>query len=188
MSTPLLRYDAANVLNLTHESGGAVSAELKEILPRVQAARTEILRQARQGEQGWLQLPTDTGGLKKITSLVKKMSRFKTCLVIGIGGSDLGTRALYSALRQQEKTKPLYFVGSNTDPDELHEVLAQLDLRHTLVNIVSKSGGTIEPMATFLLFEALPWLERYKQIVAHDGCGAWCSSDGSTEGCDIWRF
>ena len=76
--------------------------------------------------------------------------RFDAVVQVGIGGSDLGPRALYEALRtwaDGEKIThiPAYFI-SNVDPDDGLSVLAQVDPRSTLFIIVSKSGGTIETL------------------------------------------
>lgn len=71
---------------------------------------------------------------------------FTDLLNIGIGGSDLGPRALYLALaRYRQSGRQVHFI-SNVDPDDGASVLADLDLSRTLVNVVSKSGGTLETL------------------------------------------
>jgi glucose-6-phosphate isomerase len=71
---------------------------------------------------------------------------FKAMIQIGIGGSDLGPRALYLALAAYRlKDRKAYFI-SNVDPDDAAAVLEGLDLSTTLVNIVSKSGTTLETL------------------------------------------
>lgn len=134
-----LRYDVGNMRPRTASA----------VLAR---AKREVIRQAEDGEQGWLFLPDDREMRQRVRALVKHAQSFTDLLVIGIGGSDLGTRALHAALRT-EKTRGcrLHVAGSNTDPDELSEILAQLDLSKTLINIISKSGDTVEPMTTFLI-------------------------------------
>ena len=72
---------------------------------------------------------------------------FDTVVQIGIGGSDLGPRALYLSL---ENICPLKMSGkfiSNVDPDDANAVLAGLDLESTLFILVSKSGTTQETLA-----------------------------------------
>jgi len=74
---------------------------------------------------------------KKITEVVQ----------IGIGGSDLGPRALYLALENGvERVMKAHFI-SNVDPDDANAVLADLDLESTLFILVSKSGTTQETLA-----------------------------------------
>ncbi|MDR1929968.1 MAG: glucose-6-phosphate isomerase [Treponema sp.] len=79
---------------------------------------------------------------------------FKNAVQIGIGGSDLGPRALYIALdnwAQKNGTKKINgFFISNVDPDDASAVLAPLDLAETLFVLVSKSGTTQETLANEL--------------------------------------
>ncbi len=70
--------------------------------------------------------------------------RFTDIVQIGIGGSDLGPRALTLALQPfYLPTLRAHFI-SNVDPDDANVVLSQLDLKKTLVVVVSKSGTTLE--------------------------------------------
>jgi glucose-6-phosphate isomerase len=65
---------------------------------------------------------------------------------IGIGGSDLGPRAIYFALSAYSlKNRKVHFI-SNVDPDDAAAVLKKLDLSRTLVGVVSKSGSTLETL------------------------------------------
>jgi glucose-6-phosphate isomerase len=65
---------------------------------------------------------------------------------IGIGGSDLGPRAIYFALSAYSlKNRRVHFI-SNVDPDDAAAVLKKLDLSRTLVGVVSKSGSTLETL------------------------------------------
>lgn len=71
---------------------------------------------------------------------------FTELVHVGIGGSDLGPRALYLALAAFAKPgRRVHFI-SNVDPDDAAAVLAGLDLSRTLVNVVSKSGTTLETL------------------------------------------
>ena len=71
---------------------------------------------------------------------------FTTMVQVGIGGSDLGPRALYLALQRYHLPgRNAHFIA-NVDPDDAAAVLAGLDLSRTLVNVVSKSGTTLETL------------------------------------------
>ena len=76
--------------------------------------------------------------------------KFTTVVQIGIGGSDLGPRALYIALENWAKANntskmEAKFI-SNVDPDDAAAVLASVDLAHALFIVVSKSGTTLETL------------------------------------------
>lgn len=78
--------------------------------------------------------------------LAKTEGRFTDLIQIGIGGSDLGPRALAVALQPFHRAgKRVHFI-SNVDPDDANGVLAGLDLKKTLVVVVSKSGTTLETL------------------------------------------
>ena len=76
--------------------------------------------------------------------------KFTTVVQIGIGGSDLGPRAIYIALenwaRRYGKLKMEAKFISNVDPDDASAVLASVDVAHTLFVLVSKSGTTLETL------------------------------------------
>jgi len=84
--------------------------------------------------------------------------RFKTVVQIGIGGSDLGPRALYLALEQYAREQGLVKMEagflSNVDPDDANGVLARIDLQTTLFIVVSKSGDTLETLTNERLVRA----------------------------------
>lgn len=75
---------------------------------------------------------------------------FKTVVQIGIGGSDLGPRALYLALKGWATAEDITQLEgrfiSNVDPDDAAEVLGDLDFETTLFILVSKSGTTLETL------------------------------------------
>jgi len=85
----------------------------------------------------------------------KVAKKFSTLVVVGIGGSDLGARTLVSALQRPGKGMRLVYLGSNTDPAEIADVTRDIDWRKTAINVVSKSGDTVEPMSTFLILREM---------------------------------
>ena len=79
---------------------------------------------------------------------------FSDMVLVGIGGSDLGPRALYLALQRFSLAgRKVHFI-SNVDPDDAAAVLQGLDLSRTLVNVVSKSGTTLETLTNETLVRA----------------------------------
>jgi len=72
--------------------------------------------------------------------------RFTHLVQLGIGGSDLGPRAIYLGLKGYQKAEREVHFISNVDPDDSADVLGNLDLAKTLFVIVSKSGTTLETL------------------------------------------
>ncbi len=80
---------------------------------------------------------------------------FDTMIQIGIGGSDLGPRSIYEALRPYGIEGRKVFFISNVDPDDAARVLDGVRLETCLVNIVSKSGTTLETLTNEHLIRSL---------------------------------
>ena len=76
--------------------------------------------------------------------------KFTTVVQIGIGGSDLGPRAMYLALENWAKKNDLFKMEakfiSNVDPDDAAAVLGSIDVAHSIFVLVSKSGTTLETL------------------------------------------
>lgn len=85
--------------------------------------------------------------IEKLRTFIAKLDAEKTydeMIVIGIGGSELGPRANYDALKHLTKEgRKVHFI-SNVDPDDAAAVLQQANLKRTLVVAISKSGTTLE--------------------------------------------
>jgi len=100
---------------------------------------------------------------------------FTTMVQVGIGGSDLGPRALYLALKAYGLPGRSARFIANVDPDDVAEVLSGLDLSRTLFNIVSKSGTTLETLTNERLVRAAlerVGLEPARHLVAVTGEGS----------------
>jgi len=84
---------------------------------------------------------------------------FDAVLSVGIGGSYLGNRAVYEALKGPYANflhRPaLFFLGNNLDPDSLQDVLSITDIRTSHIVVISKSGGTLEPLSCFSILFAM---------------------------------
>lgn len=109
---------------------------------------------------GWLELPQrikDTE-LKSILSAAQRIrSRSKALVVIGIGGSYLGARGVIELLRpvRGENDPKIFFIGNGLSPDALNDMLQQLGDCDFDVNVISKSGTTLEPAVAFRVFRKL---------------------------------
>lgn len=92
---------------------------------------------------------------EKLQAFLDKIGdRFTDCIQIGIGGSDLGPKALALALEPFYLPKRRIFSISNVDGDDAERVLKKVDLARTLVIVVSKSGTTLETRANEELVRA----------------------------------
>jgi len=109
---------------------------------------------------GWLGLAQKIrdGELGRIEKAAEKIrSRSKALVVIGIGGSYLGARGAIELLRPVPAAGDtrVYFVGNGLSSDYLCDVLSQLGDDDFDVNVISKSGTTLEPAVSFRIFREL---------------------------------
>ncbi|MBR1374223.1 glucose-6-phosphate isomerase, partial [bacterium] len=98
--------------------------------------------------------------VKEFASLVE--GRFDNILVLGIGGSALGGIAVTEALLkpywnfltpEQRNGLPRIFFLDNIDPDSINGLLDILDLKKTLVNVITNSGDTAETMSQYMIIK-----------------------------------
>ncbi|MBI4457458.1 glucose-6-phosphate isomerase [Candidatus Uhrbacteria bacterium] len=130
--------------------------ELAALSVELEAARQTLKKKKAAGEIGFLSIPGSAGDLKPVTALAAKTTKnFRHLIVVGIGGSDLGARAFIKALARPGKGMEVHFIGASTDPDEIAALLDRIDLAKAAINVISKSGDTIEPMSTFLLLRKM---------------------------------
>ena len=130
------------------------------------AAQAHRLLETRSGPgsefTGWLELPArmKSGELKSILSASQRIRRMgNVLLVVGIGGSYLGARAAIELLRGQNHNRTgeqeVWFLGNTLSPDAVNELISVLGDRDFCMNVVSKSGGTLEPALGFRFAKAL---------------------------------
>jgi glucose-6-phosphate isomerase len=99
--------------------------------------------------------------IDKLERFVKEIDEegiIKHVVQVGIGGSDLGPRAIYYSLKAFEHGKRKVHFLSNVDPDDAAEILREIELDKTLVIVVSKSGSTLETKTNQQFF-----IEKFKQ-------------------------
>lgn len=140
--------------------------ELAEISPLVETAHNLIENKKGVGSDflGWVNLPSDYDKeeflrIKKAAEKIKNNS--DVFVVIGIGGSYLGARAVIEALNSplhnflKEDVPKIFFVGNNISATHLNEVIKLCENKDFSVNVISKSGTTTEPAVAFRVFKEL---------------------------------
>lgn len=99
---------------------------------------------------GWVNLKNDSEELSRIKIAAQKIRENSDVLVvIGIGGSYLGARAVIDALTSSFGEKKVIFAGNNASPDYLNELIDYIKNKEVALNVISKSGTTIEPAVSF---------------------------------------
>jgi glucose-6-phosphate isomerase len=157
----MIRIDYSNMM-APGVRGGLTDAELAQADTLFARAREVFARRRGAGELGFLDLPGNTALHAQSTEFAKKTrGKFDDVVVLGIGGSALGPIALRTALRKPQwnllnagdrDLRPRLHVLDNLDPGTVGGLLDRVvRLERTLFVVTSKSGGTAETMAQYLV-------------------------------------
>ena len=152
-------------IKLDFKESKLMSEEILEHSGVVEEIDEELIEKSEDESEflGWINLPTDYdkkefARIKKCAEKIRKDSDI--LLVIGIGGSYLGARAvieaLHSSFSQMKDEKPhIIFVGNNLSPDYVNDVIEVLQGKDFSINVISKSGTTTEPAIAFRIFREI---------------------------------
>ena len=147
---------------------GLPRSRMTELAGRFGGVQAEVRQRRAAGDYGFYQLVDQGPTVHAIKTFAEGLGQAHDhVLVLGIGGSALGTKALLTALRRPAWNEwddegrdffPRLTVLENVDPTSVSAALQRIDPRRVLVNVISKSGGTAETMAQYLVVRA--WLEE----------------------------
>lgn len=161
---PTVTLDYANMLAPNLGGKGLDPAILEQDADGAFAkAHADVESRRQSGELGFFALPDADDTARTVQELADGFGQwFENLVVLGIGGSALGTTTLRDALlgphwneldEEARDHYPRLYVVDNVDPRTVGELLERLDLRRTLFNVVSKSGSTAETMSQYLVVE-----------------------------------
>jgi len=141
------------------------SEEINELSQETLAAQQTLYQGDGQGNDylGWLHLPSEiteehVSGIESAVAGLKEKTEI--LVVVGIGGSYLGARAVndalahnFSHLIREQKAPHMLFAGQNIGEDYMHELLELLDEKDYSIVVISKSGTTTEPAIAFRILK-----------------------------------
>ncbi|HEC31109.1 MAG TPA: glucose-6-phosphate isomerase [Deltaproteobacteria bacterium] len=150
-----LTYGMAEKLG---DDRGISPAEIDQLTDRITSIHQQLTEGRKSGRLGFYELPyNDTAGILKTAKMIR--NEFKNLVVLGIGGSALGTIAIQNALngpfRGSREDHVNVFVTDNVDPDYFGSLLETLDIKETCFLVISKSGTTAETMSQFMVVRDL---------------------------------
>ncbi len=155
----MMKFDFEGVRNFVPSD---VFQQLEE---RLNISYNQLITQSGAGNDfvGWLNLPeeiapAEVNAVKEVAARLRQQS--EVVVVIGIGGSYLGARAVIEALQhhfralEQNANAPLVlFAGNNMSEDYLFDLQSVLDKKDYSIIVISKSGTTTEPAIAFRIFK-----------------------------------
>ena len=156
-------------ISLNLKNAGITKKSIMEYKEQVENIHKDLHRRANDEKDfvGWLELPTnyDKKEFARIKKAAKKIKKESDILVvIGIGGSYLGARAVIEALtssfynmlpNKQRKFPQILYVGNNLSPNYINELIEYIGNKDFSINVISKSGTTTEPAVAFRIFREI---------------------------------
>ena len=156
-------------IKLNLKNTGISQKSIMEYKEQVENIHKELHKKANDEKDfvGWLELPTnyDKKEFSRIKKAAKKIKKESDILVvIGIGGSYLGARAVIESLtssfynmltEKQRKCPQILYVGNNLSPNYINELIEYIGDKDFSVNVISKSGTTTEPAIAFRIFREI---------------------------------
>ncbi len=160
-----VKLDVSRVFSRIVGEHGLDEGLLSELAPRAAEALHAVQEKRGKGPLRWMDLPFETEALDSSRELWEKIGGdVEDFVVLGIGGSALGTTCLGGALlspvhnvlpREARRGRPRLWVLDNIDPDWFASHVGILDPARTVFNVVTKSGTTAETMSQFLFVRKL---------------------------------
>ena len=156
-------------IKVSFKHAGISQRNILEYKEKVENIHKDLNRRAKLENDfvGWLHLPTnyDKKEFSRIKKAAKKIKKESDILVvIGIGGSYLGARAVIESLTstfnnmltpKERKYPQILFAGNNLSPNYINELIEYIGEKDFSVNVISKSGTTTEPAIAFRIFREI---------------------------------
>lgn len=151
-------------IRLSIDSAKTYVSNLATFQEKISVAHTELLQKTGAGNDflGWVDLPSqiENSLLEDMEVQAKKIAQMaEVYVVIGIGGSYLGARAVIEALQHHfslllpGNAPQIIYAGQNISEDYMNDLMQVLDKKEYAVSVISKSGTTTEPALAFRLIK-----------------------------------
>ncbi|MFO7899748.1 MAG: glucose-6-phosphate isomerase, partial [Planctomycetota bacterium] len=160
-----IRFDFRNALaDAVGEEHGVSERELAELAEPLSRGHDRLGELRRSGQVAFFDLPYREGSVARVKKVANAAAgQFGAVVVLGIGGSALGTIALrsalchplYNELPPAVRTGPRLYVEDNVDPVRLKAVFDLIEPTRTLFVVISKSGTTVETLSQLLFIRSL---------------------------------
>ncbi|MDO4565077.1 MAG: glucose-6-phosphate isomerase [Clostridia bacterium] len=168
-----IRVNLNNMMRENIGDNGLCRSEI-DALPLTKSVEGMKLKR---GAMKWRELPYNQDEvLTKIEACAEHIrNEFESFVVLGIGGSALGPIAVhqalchprYNELSREKRNAPKLYVEDNVDPERMAALLDVIDVKKTMFNVITKSGGTSETMSQLLIISDILHRELGDDISTH---------------------
>ncbi len=169
MSTNSFTYDYSNLFCEDSNENGIKKEDVQHLSKIIDIAYERVFNQPNADTKAIFDCVNNDNVDEYINFSNNVSKNFKNFVVLGIGGSSLGSKAILNAFlpnyfnqlnNAQRNHRPKCYVIDNIDPEKISELLTSLDLEKTFFCVISKSGNTVETLAQFFTFQ-----KKLKSIV-----------------------
>lgn len=151
----MIRFDFSGVTKELINGRGIAKEDINALSPIIEKAHNILSTRREAKEILFYDLPYASDIIDQVTDMAEELSgKFKNIVHLGIGGSSLGPKAIFSALKgpfHNHVSIPKMFFLENIDPEYIVSLLDYISPEETLFNVVSKSGATPETASQFMV-------------------------------------
>ena len=154
-----MKIDFNNMLESSIGQYGMGLAEIEAEFSKIKDVHRAMCE--KKSQMAWRNLHRNQGEIAAdIVQTAKKINEgFENFVVFGIGGSALGSKALfaalkhthYNALSREKRGGARFYVEDNVDPDRMNALFDVIDVSKTMFHVITKSGNTVETMSQFMV-------------------------------------
>ncbi|MEF9988773.1 MAG: glucose-6-phosphate isomerase, partial [Christensenella sp.] len=154
-----MKIDFNNMLQKNIGEHGITDEVIQQWAKKIPSVHKNMC--AKKDKMAWRSLPYNQAEI--IEDIKKEGKRinadFENFVVLGIGGSALGSKALftgtkhlkYNELSREKRGGARFYVVDNVDPDGLNALFDVIDVKKTCFHVITKSGNTVETMSQFMI-------------------------------------
>lgn len=161
-----IRFDYNNMMaDYIGSKEGITDQEIAATAGKAADAWRYVEENAGEGMLGWARLAYNQDAIvADILETAKGIrAKYKSFVVLGIGGSALGPTAVFTALchlhynelSDEKRGGPRFYVEDNVDPERMNALLDIVDVEDTCFNVITKSGATSETMSQYLVISSI---------------------------------
>lgn len=150
-----ITYSPANLYQKNSVKHGISNDVENKYKSDIQHAVEKVEQTLSDKKYGFISVLDRVEEIQSVKTVFHSIRWAKTLVVIGIGGSDLGARAIQQAIELDEPPMQVLFHGDSTDPVAITRLMRSIEVEETVFCIISKSGETIETISQYVFLKSV---------------------------------
>jgi len=151
----MIKFDFSGATRGHINEKGISPEDIDALYPALASAHNTLTEKRSSGDIMFYDLPSDKDMIADTARMASELKgRFRNIVHLGIGGSSLGPKTIFTALKGPFHNifdQPRFFFLDNIDPEQIHDLFDHIEISETLFIVASKSGATAETASQFLI-------------------------------------